>query len=360
MHLERTLQRAPTTTPGLRTAVAPYQRADLRRSVWQLVNTFVPYIVLWYLMYRSLAYSYAITLPLALLAGGFMIRIFIILHDCGHGSFFASQTANNIVGSICGVLTFTPYFQWRHDHAVHHATAGDLDRRGGGDVYTLTVSEYLRLKPLDRFKYRVFRHPLLMLTVGPVWAFVLSQRMCLPHSRRRERLSVYGTNVALLVLMVGLSLLMGVGPYLLILVPVTLFASSVALWLFYCQHQFEGTYWARHAEWDYETAALFGSSYFRMSRVGQWFTGNIGFHHVHHLNPRVPNYYLEACHNAHPRFQEATTVTLGSSWRFFTLKLWDEELQRLVTLREIAPASSLKDQLREADPVALVNGLENR
>lgn len=338
MYSDYTLRRAPDATASLRNVVAPYQRPSLRRSIWQLANTFIPYIALWYLMYRSLSYSYLITLPLTILASGFLVRIFIFLHDCGHGSFFASRTANNVVGSICGVLTLTPYFQWRHDHAMHHATAGDLDRRGSGDVYTLTVAEYLKMSTFDRFKYRVFRHPLVMLTAGPVWAFIISQRLPLPHSRPRERYSVYGTNLALLALVIVLSLVMGFWSYLLIQLPVALFAATGALWLFYCQHQFEGTYWARHEEWDYETAALQGSSYFHMPRVLKWFTGSIGFHHVHHLNPRVPNYYLEDCHNAHPRFQEVTTLTFTSSWRAFTLKLWDEQRRDLVPLREVMAA----------------------
>jgi len=335
MYPDQALRRTTAPTPSIRAVVAPYQHADLRRSLWQVVNTFVPYLLLWNLMYWSLAYSYWITLALAVIAGGFLIRIFIILHDCGHGSFFASKTANDILGSICGVLTFTPYFQWRHDHAVHHATAGDLDRRGGGDVYTLTVAEYRRMSAWERFQYRVLRHPLVMLTVGAAWAFILSQRVPLPRSRRRERRSVYATNIALLVIILVLSVTIGFRAYLLIQLPVALFAAMVAVWLFYCQHQFEGTYWARHPDWDFEIAALHGSSYFRMSKVVQWFTGNIGFHHVHHLNPRVPNYYLQACHNAHPRFQEATTITFWTSRKFFALKLWDEERQQLVGLREL-------------------------
>jgi acyl-lipid omega-6 desaturase (Delta-12 desaturase) len=335
MQTERVLPQTPPASTRLRAVIAPYQRADLRRSLWQVANTFIPYLLLWYLMYRSLAVAYWITLALAVLAAGFLVRIFIILHDCGHGSFFSSQRANDILGSICGVFTFTPYFQWRHDHAMHHATSGDLDRRGYGDVHTLTVAEYRAMSRWGRFKYRTFRHPLLMLLAGPIWSFIISQRIILPSSRSRERRSVHATNLALLIMASLLSLLMGLKAYLLIQLPVALLAATVAVWLFYCQHQFEETYWAQHKDWDFETAALEGSSYFHMPRILQWFTGNIGFHHVHHLNPRIPNYHLEASHNAHPRFQEATTLTWWSSWRCFIFKLWDEERQQLVRLREI-------------------------
>lgn len=326
---------SPAPNSSWRAVVAAYQSPDLRRSIWQLVNSLVPYLLLWYFMVQSLAYSYWLTLALSVLAAGFLVRIFIIFHDCGHGSFFRSKRANAIIGTVCGLLTFTPYYQWRHDHAMHHASAGDLDRRGSGDVYTLTVAEYLRMASWDQLKYRVFRHPLVMLTAGPIYSFIVTQRFVLPNAGPRERRSVYATNITLLALIVIMSLTIGLWQFLLIQLPVALFAGALAIWLFYCQHQFEGTYWAHHDTWDYEAAALQGSSYFKMPRVLQWFTGNIGFHHVHHLSPRIPNYNLEACHNAHPRFQEATTITFGSSLKYFSLKLWDEESQRLVGVREL-------------------------
>ncbi len=331
-------QPPPSTATPWRPAIAPYQRPNVRHSIWQIVNTFVPYAVLWYLMVLSLAYSYVITLALAVLTSGFLVRIFIILHDCGHGSFLPSKRASGIIGSICGVLTLTPYYQWRHDHAMHHATAGDLDRRGHGDVQTLTVAEYLQLSPWKRLSYRVFRHPLVLLLVGPIFTFVVSQRFVLPTSGPRERHSVYATNAILVAVAVGMSALIGVWSYLSIVLPVVMCAGAAAVWLFYCQHQFEGTYWTHHEEWDFEAAALQGSSYFRLPRVLQWFTGNIGFHHVHHLSPRIPNYNLEACHNAHPRLQEVTTITIRSSLSAFALKLWDEERAELVGLKEVRVA----------------------
>jgi omega-6 fatty acid desaturase (delta-12 desaturase) len=287
------------------------------------------------MMIASLAYPYWVTLALAVVASGFLVRIFIIQHDCGHGSFLPSKQASEIIGSICGLLTLTPFHQWRHDHALHHASTGDLDRRGHGDVHTLTVTEYLQLSEWQRLRYRIFRHPLAMLLIGPISTFIVSHRFVLPDGGPRERRSVYATNAAILIIGVAMSVWLGVWAYLSIFLPVTLIAGMAAIWLFYCQHQFEDTYWAKHGDWNYETAALEGSSYFRLPRVLQWFTGNIGFHHVHHLSPRIPNYNLEACHNAHPRLQQVTTITIRSSLQAFTLKLWDEERAQLVGMKEI-------------------------
>lgn len=325
----------PPTTAPWRPAIAPYQRPNVWRSVWQLINTFVPYGVLWCLMIFSLAYPYWVTLALAVVASGFLVRIFIIQHDCGHGSFLPSKRASEIIGSICGLLTLTPFYQWRHDHALHHASTGDLDRRGHGDIHTLTVAEYLQLSPWQRLRYRIFRHPLAMLLVGPIYTFIISQRFVLPDDGPRERRSVYMTNAAIVVVGVGMSAWLGVWAFLSIFLPVILVAGAVAIWLFYCQHQFEDTYWANHDDWNFETAALEGSSYFQLPRVLQWFTGNIGFHHVHHLSPRIPNYHLEACHNAHPRLQQVTIITIRSSLSSFALKLWDEERAQLVGMKEI-------------------------
>ncbi|GAB4109904.1 MAG: fatty acid desaturase DesE [Roseiflexaceae bacterium] len=264
-----------------------------------------------------------------------MVRIFIILHDCGHGSFFSSRRANEIVGTICGFLTFTAFFQWRHAHAMHHATNGDLDRRGHGDVPMITVAEYLAMSPWQQLQYRIFRHPLTLLLAGPFYSFVITQRFTYKDSGLRERLSVYGTNIVLLAILVLSYFTIGIPTYLMIQGPVIIFAGMIAIWLFYCQHQFEGVYFAHHDEWSYEDAAIKGSSYFQLPRILQWFTGNIGFHHVHHLSPRIPNYHLEACHEAHPYFQEATTITLRSSLSYFALKFWDEERGELVGLDQI-------------------------
>lgn len=311
--------------------VSKYQQSSLWRSVYQLVNSSAPYVALWFLMYRSLAISHWITLLLAIPTGGFLMRLFIIHHDCGHGSFFKSQKANDVVGFITGVLTLTPYHYWRWEHAVHHAGSGNLDRRDLGAVWTLTVQEYLDAPLWKRIVYRLVRNPFVLLVFVPFILFVILHRFASARASRRNRLSVYWTNLAILALGVVLSLLMGFKAYLLIHLSVMTVAGTVGVWLFYVQHQFEGVNWQRHGEWDYTAAALEGSSYYKLPRILQWFSGNIGFHHVHHLSPRIPNYYLEKCHDDDPLFQRAAVVTLSSSLKSLTFRLWDEAHHRLVS-----------------------------
>ena len=318
-------------------AVAKYQNPDVRASLWQIATSVIPYIVLWFLMYLSLEYSYLITLALSVLAGGFLVRIFIIFHDCGHGSFFKSQKLNHMVGSICGVMTFTPYFEWRHAHAIHHATAGDLDRRGTGDVLTLTVKEYQQMPGWKRLGYRLYRNPLVMFILGPMFVFLVVHRFPSRNSKKRERTSVYWTNLAILAYIVPLVALIGFERYILIQLPIALLTGTAGVWMFYVQHQFEGTYWEKHVQWDYVTAALKGSSYYKLPKILQWFTGNIGLHHIHHLSPRIPNYNLQACHDANPLFQQVPTVTLGPSFKSVFFKLWDEEQRRLVGFGRFKP-----------------------
>lgn len=323
--------------------VAKYQKPSLWRSVFQLVNSLLPYVVLWYLMYRSMAVSYWLTVPLAILAGGFLMRLFIIHHDCGHGSFFKSQRANDVVGFISGVLTFTPYHFWRWEHAVHHAGSGDLDRRDLGAVWTLTVQEYLGAPLWKRCAYRLVRNPFVLLVLIPSILFLILHRFASPRASRRDRWSVYWTNFLILALAIVLSLLMGFKAYLLIQLAVITVGCTVGVWLFYVQHQFEGVSWRRHDEWDYTSAALEGSSYYKLPRILQWFSGNIGFHHIHHLSPRIPNYYLEKCHKEDPLFQRATTVTLFSSLKSLSYRLWDERNRRLVGY---GPLRNLRRQQR--------------
>jgi omega-6 fatty acid desaturase (delta-12 desaturase) len=317
-------------TVSWRDLVLPYQNPEVWRSVWQIANSVIPYLLTWYLMYRSLAVSYWLTLALAFPAAGLMMRTFIILHDCGHGSFFKSSRANHFVGTICGILTNTPYFQWTREHAIHHATSGDLDRRGTGDVNTLTVKEYLALTTWGRLKYRLYRHPLVTFGLGPHYIFVFWQRFVGRHSGKRERNNVYLTNVALFALWGGLSWAMGWQSFLLIWAPINIIGGAVGVWLFYVQHQYENTYWRRSKDWDYATAALLGSSYYKLPRILQWFSGNIGYHHIHHLCPKIPNYRLQACHDENPFFQQAPMLTFWRSLRCASLKLWDEQQQRLV------------------------------
>ena len=319
-----------STRPAWKEIVMKYQQPALVPGLWQVVNTLVPYAALWYLMYLSLAASWWLALPLGVLAGGFLVRVFIISHDCGHGSFFRSQKANDLLGFITGVLTFTPYYHWRWEHAVHHATSGDLDRRGTGDIWTLTVQEYLESSGWKRFAYRLARNPIILFVLAPCFLFVIRQRFPNAKAGRRERHSVSWTNLAIVLVAAALSWIFGLKAYLLLQLLVLMVAGSAGVWLFYVQHQFEGVYWERRADWDYSTAALKGSSFYKLPKVLQWFSGNIGFHHIHHLSPRIPNYRLEKCHRAEPLFQTVKPITLFSSLKSFTFRLWHERHQMLV------------------------------
>jgi omega-6 fatty acid desaturase (delta-12 desaturase) len=315
--------------------VVRYQKPAVWRGLWQIVNTLVPYTVLWYLMYLTVPVSWWIAVPLAVLAGAFLVRVFIIFHDCGHGSFFKSRQANDTLGIITGILTLTPYYYWRWEHSLHHSTAGDLDRRGTGDIWTLTVQEYLESSRWRRFAYRLARNPVVLFVIAPLYLFLIKHRLASPKASPRERYSVYWTNLAVLGIAVGLSWIFGIQAYLLLQSTALMVAGSAGVWLFYVQHQFEGVYWERAGDWDYTTAALKGSSFYKLPRVLQWFSGNIGFHHIHHLSPRIPNYHLERCHKAEPLFQTVKPVTLFSSFKSFTFRLWDEQRRKLVSYRQL-------------------------
>jgi len=336
----------PAKASAWKEIVARYQKASIGRGVWQIVNTLVPFAALWYLMYLSLAVSWWIAVPLAILAGAFLVRVFIIFHDCGHGSFFKSRMANDILGFITGVLTFTPYHHWRWEHALHHASSGDLDRRGTGDIWTLTVQEYLEASRWKRFAYRLARNPVVLFAVAPLYLLLIKHRFAVPKASRRERGSVYWTNLAILGMAAGLSWFFGVKEYLLLQFVIMMVAGSAGVWLFYVQHQFEDVYWERRDDWDYTRAALQGSSFYKLPKVLQWLSGNIGFHHIHHLSPRIPNYHLEKCHKAEPLFQSVKPVTLFSSLKSFTFRLWDEQRRKLVGYRH------LRDFRRQQNRVA--------
>jgi len=310
--------------------VAPYQKSSVGRGVWQIVNSIIPYAALWYLMYLSVDISWWLTVPLAVLAAGFLVRVFIISHDCGHGSFFNSPRANHILGAFTSFLVFTPYLHWRWEHALHHASSGDLDRRGTGDIWTLTVQEYLESSRWKRFAYRLARNPVVLFVLAPLYVFLIKHRFSKSQAGKRQRRSVYWTNLALLAMAAGLSWVFGVKEYLFIQLVVMGVAGSIGVWLFYVQHQFEDVYWERGDEWDYAAAALRGSSFYKLPKVLQWFSGNIGFHHIHHLSPRIPNYHLEKCHKAEPLFQTVKPLTLFSSFKAFTFRLWDEQRRKLV------------------------------
>lgn len=315
----------------LNKALAPYQKSFPRRSLWQLANTLIPYIGLWVAMYYSLRVSYLLTLALAVLAAGLLVRIFIFFHDCGHNSFLPSTRWNRILGFWLGVLVFTPGEQWWKSHAIHHATSGNLDKRGVGDVTTLTLEEYYQNRWAGRWGYRLFRNPLIMFGLGPIYMFVLSHRLPLPRYGKKETASVWWTNLALAVMIVGLGLLMGFKEYVLIQLPVIWLAGMAGIWMFYLQHQFEETYWARDGEWNYVASALLGASFYRLPKVLQWFTGNIGYHHIHHLSPRIPNYNLQPAHENVPLIRKwARVIEFGEGLRMTRLKVWDEGIKQLV------------------------------
>jgi len=293
------------------------------------------------LMYLALDVSYLLVLALAIPAAGFMLRTFIVFHDCTHGSFLPGKRANAWLGRTLGVLVFSPFQAWRHSHAVHHATAGDLERRGVGDLPTLTVAEYHAMPWLKRLGYRLFRNPLVMFGIGPTYSMILYPRLTSRSARPRTRNSVLGTDVALIVLIGAVWWLVGWREFLLVQAPATLLAGAAGVFLFYVQHQFEDAYWESSEGWSYEDAALRGSSHLELPKVLQFFTANIGLHHVHHLNARIPNYNLQRAHDDNPIFHAVPTLSLWDGFRSVRLKLWDEDRGRLVTFAEARAARSV-------------------
>ncbi len=309
--------------------VSKYAYPETWRSLWQIANSLVPFLLMWYVMYRSLEVGYWLTLLLAVPTAGFMVRCFIIFHDCCHGSFFRSIKANDRLGLVLGVLVLTPYYEWKHDHAIHHATAGDLDRRGIGDVYTMTVEEYLAAPWYKKVGYRIMRNPLILFTVGATIVFAITHRFWRPGAGKRERSSVVWTDLAIAGVVGWLVLEIGWAAFLMVELPVLLIACGAGVWLFYVQHNFDPTYWERHQNWDFFNAGMDGSSFYKLPKVLQWFTGNIGFHHIHHLSPRIPNYKLEKCHNENPVFQ-IEPLTIRKSMKSLFFRLWDEREKMLV------------------------------
>ncbi len=317
--------------------LAPYKGAHLGRSLWQLSSTAALFAFNWWLMLRGLEAGYWITLLLSVPAAGLLTRLFIIQHDCGHGCFFRSARANHAVGFVLGVLTLTPYQYWRRTHALHHASSGDLDRRDFGEIDTLTVAEYRALSPLRRLRYRLYRNMFVLLVLGPLYQFVFKHRLPLdaPREWKREWWSIFATDLALAGVLVAMGLTIGFSRLALVHLPIVVVSGALGVWLFYVQHQFEDTYWENHPEWDFHRAGVEGSSFLDLPAVLHWFSGNIGYHHVHHLSSRIPNYALRRCMEENPELHEVTRLTLRQGLACSRLKLWDEQSRRMVGFRDL-------------------------
>lgn len=329
----------------LKKSVMPYENHERGISIRQMFNTLVPLAALWYAAYYCLSISYWLTLAIGVVAAGFVIRTFIIFHDCCHGSFFRSKRANDIVGIITGVLTFVPYQQWKNSHAIHHATSSNLDKRGVGDLWILTVEEYVSASWMTKLVYRFYRNPLVMFGLGPIFVFLLQYRFNRKGARKKERMNTYLMNVLIVVTYALLGWAVGWKELLLVQGPIFYLSGVLGIWLFYVQHQFEDSYFEHEEDWSYVNAAVDGSSFYRLPKVLQWLTGNIGFHHVHHLSPKVPNYKLEEAHEATPPLHKATTINIRQSLESLKFRLWDEEGKRFVSFRQA------KQRLKQASRI---------
>ena len=333
--------------------VAEFQKPHAGRAWWQVINTLGSVLGIWvglFFLHRAMgngevssSTGWWVTVLLSCLAGLFLVRAFIIFHDCGHGSFLKSKRANDTLGFITGLLTLTPYHHWKWEHSKHHATTGDLSRRGVGDIWTLTVKEYLESTRWKRFTYRLTRNPIILFLIGPLFLFFVLQRFCAKSAKPRERRSVYLMNLAIVVMSASLIAIFGFVPWLVIQLTMMTVAGCSGVWLFYVQHQFEDAYWVKGDEWDYTTAAMEGSSFYKLPKILQWFSGNIGFHHVHHLNPLIPNYNLERCHLSDPYFEKVPPMNIMTSLKSINYRLWDEEANKMIGFRQLKRQLALQE-----------------
>jgi omega-6 fatty acid desaturase (delta-12 desaturase) len=317
--------------------VRPYFGPELRKSVTQVLTSGIPFLLLWYAALRSLEVGFWLTLILALPAAAFLMRLFMIQHDCGHGSFFKSRKAADTVGFWIGVLTLTPYQYWRRTHAYHHAHSGDLDFRTFGEIETLTVDEYLDLPWSRKLKYRIYRNPLVLFGPGAAFHFLIKHRYPwdIPRTWKQAWASVWKTNLALVAVVALMWLTVGIKAFLLVQIPITLFACALGVWLFYVQHQFEDTLWDHHEEWDFFEAGLKGSSYLVLPKPLQWLTASIGIHHIHHIAAKIPNYKLQKCLDENPELQEVTHIRLRDTFGCIRLTLWDPTRRKLIRFRDL-------------------------
>ncbi len=346
-------------TKQLKKAVMTYATSDTRKSIMQIINTILPMLLLWVAAYWIIPYTVLGAIGLSILAAGFVVRTFIIFHDCTHGSFFKNKRANNIVGFLTGVLTFFSYEKWKREHMIHHATSSNLDKRGIGDIWVMTVDEYINASKWKRFYYRIYRNPFVMFGLGPLYLVLVSNRLNRKDARKKERLNTYLSNIIIVAIISGVILLTNIQSFLIIHGTTMFVAGSLGIWLFFIQHTFEDSYFENESEWDYVKAAVEGSSYYKLPFILQWITGSIGFHHVHHLAPRIPNYKLEEAHEQTPPLQRATTITLKTSLQSLRYKLYDaprkhfvafEDVKRLKTTYDYKIKSSLKSMKKSINP----------
>lgn len=332
----RTKDQMPTEARGWAKRLAHYKRPSNRRGLFEMAVTVLPFIAFWALAWDAIYLGYwPLSFIPSFIAAAFLVRLFMIQHDCGHGSFFSSQKVNDWIGRFIGILTLTPYDAWRRNHAIHHASTGHLERRGIGDIATLTVAEYHALPFLKRLGYRLYRNPVVLFVFGSAYLFLLRHRFPLTVKNEDQVawVSPMITNLGIAAFVTGLIWLVGIGPFLMVQLPITLLAASIGVWLFYIQHQFDGTFWAPAGDWNPHEAALRGSSHYDLPHVLRWFTGNIGIHHVHHLSSRIPFYRLRQVLRDHPELQSVNRLTLWQSLRCIPLALWDENRKRLVSFR---------------------------
>ncbi len=331
-------------TKQLRKDIAPFAKSETRTSIQQLLNTILPLLLIWGAGYALLQVSPWLTALCSVIASGFVVRSFIIFHDCTHGSFFKSKKANDIIGFMTGIFTSFPYEKWKREHTIHHATSSNLEKRGIGDIEMLTVEEYLEKSKLARLGYRLYRNPLVMFGLGPLYMVLVLNRFNRKDAKRKERMNTYMTNIVLLAVCSTLIISFGWTTFLLVHGLTLFIAGSLGIWLFYIQHTYEDSYFEVNSDWDYVKAAVEGSSYYKLPKLLQWVTGNIGFHHVHHLAPRVPNYKLEDAHESIKPLQKATTITIKTSLESIRYKLYDPENYRFVTFKEAAEKETVSVQ----------------